>query len=73
MLETSVAAGICMRKAARDAVCDSMCAVLPFTQKRLTKLVEQRNNVKVEVETKFSHKSKKTFKNNYTAYNRLCT
>ena len=71
MLETSVAAGICMRMAARSAVCDSMSTVLSFTQKRRAKLVEQRNNAKVETETKFSHKSKKISKNNYTAYNRF--
>ena len=39
-----------MRKAARNAVCDSMCVVLPFTHKRLTKLVEQRNNAKEKKE-----------------------
>jgi hypothetical protein len=37
-----VAAGICMHKAARNVVCDSMCTVLPFTQQRHTALLEQR-------------------------------
>lgn len=56
-----MAAGICMRKATRNAVCDSMCTVLSFTQERSTKLVEQRNIAKVEIETKFSHKNKINF------------
>ena len=57
-----MAPGICMRKAARNAVCDSMCTALSFTQKRRTKLVEQSNKAKVETETKFNHKSKTILK-----------
>lgn len=60
MLEASAAAGICMRKPARNAVCDSMYILMPFTQQRHTTL-RTKNNAKVKIETKFSHKSKNFF------------
>ena len=78
MLVASVAAGICMRKPARNAVCgnavcDSMYTVMPFTQQRRTTVVEQRITRRLKQKQNLAIKVWTFFLNNYTAYSWLRT